>query len=213
MTTISFKKKFSFNFRNGFDVVAPPFVDRTGETQKQYMYTPARRKFLLSFQGEYRTSKLMLNSRRLSRLSGVDSVNDSPNIGKKSPSRNSFDSSDNIYSKSRKLFGGTFDDDSPTDEPLSSESLAEDTIIDILKKMQLSDLGDNFFFQFSCTGPSPTGLASEWLLCGSAESRLDVLEQSTFTLLIGPLDYNLVSTPQVCCVFLVIPGPGYQSVH
>ncbi|KAG8199824.1 hypothetical protein JTE90_000912 [Oedothorax gibbosus] len=162
-------------FRNEFDIIAPPFID--ADDSKLYLYAPARRKFLLSFQGEFKKSKLVLNSRRLSSTKELAAGND-------------------LYN-SRKLSGSTFDVDFPTDDPESSESLAEDAIVDVLKKMQLSDLGDNFFFQFSCTGPSPSGLASEWLLCGTSESRLTVLEQSTFSLLIGPLDHNLLSTAQV----------------
>ncbi|XP_054724927.1 LOW QUALITY PROTEIN: exostosin-3-like [Uloborus diversus] len=154
----------SSEFRDGFDIIAPPLIIKKDEAIKTFMYTPARRKFLLSYQGEYRTlvSIIKNTSRKLSAsiVTTKDGYND---VSKK------------------KL---TTDD-------------VEDLIVKTLKEMQLSTLGDNFFFQFSCAGSANPGLSSEWLLCGTQETRASILQDSTFSLIISPSNYNLISTPQL----------------
>ncbi|CAL1293424.1 unnamed protein product [Larinioides sclopetarius] len=150
-------------FRDGFDVIAPPLLNNNDRASKVYPYSPARRKFMLSFQGEYRTSVLLLKS------------------------------------GTRKL-SATFDDNSEGTESAASKKPSEeveDIIVNTLKEMQMSNLGDNFFFQFSCAGSTFPGLDSEWLLCGSPEMRVPILQESTFALVISPLDYKILSTPQI----------------
>ncbi|GFQ71601.1 exostosin-like 3 [Trichonephila clavata] len=150
-------------FRDGFDIIAPPLLNNKDQVPKNYPYSPARRKFMLSYQGEYRTSVLLLKS------------------------------------GSRKL-SLTLDDDSDGTEQASSKKPnddVEDVIVNTLKEMQMSNLGDNFFFQFSCAGSSFPGQDSEWLLCGTSENRLSILQDSTFVLIISPMDYKILSTPQI----------------
>ncbi|GIY72237.1 exostosin-3 [Caerostris extrusa] len=118
-------------FRDGFDIIVPPLLNNKDHVSKIYPYSPARRKFMLSYQGEYRTSILFLKSgfRKLST---------------------------------------TFDDNSEGTERI-----------------------------FSCAGSTLPGLDSEWLLCGTSETRMDILQESTFALVISPLDYKILSTPQI----------------
>ncbi|KFM58926.1 Exostosin-3, partial [Stegodyphus mimosarum] len=155
-------------FRSGFDIMAPPLILKKDHISEIYLYSPARRKFLLSYQGEYRTFK-------------SSSQNNSQKPSASSFPNSNYDSEDLVkISRIRK------DSDD-----------VEESIIDVLKKMQLSNFGDNFFFQFSCAGSTVPGLDSEWLLCGSYESRTSILKDSTFSLLISPANYNLISTPQI----------------
>ncbi|XP_042902881.1 exostosin-3 [Parasteatoda tepidariorum] len=153
------------DFRPHFDIISPPLFYKKDKISKLYLYSPARRKFLLSYQGEYRTSSYVLKSnfRKLSTATLSDEVNGMENA---------------------KMTDSQSED-------------VENLIVNILKEMQLSALGDNFFFQFSCAGSSSPGYDSEWLMCGTHETRLEVLQDSTFSLLVSPSDYNIISTPQI----------------
>ena len=156
-------------FRPGFDIIAPPLIF-SNEQPQTFLYSPARRKFLLSYQGEYRTQyPLFVNSRKLS--AAFATFNDDSEGADK-------DVSKNLHIK-------------------KEADSVEEYIINTLKEMQNSPLGDNFFFQFSCAGSAQPGLESEWLICGTQESRIAILKDSTFSLVISPANYSLISTPQI----------------
>lgn len=157
-------------FREKYDIIAPPLMLNNEQTSQNFLYSPARRKFLLSYQGEYRTQyPLFKTSRKLSAL--IPTFNDDSDA---------------------------FDKDvSKTAQVKQEADSVEEYIVNTLKEMQNSPLGDNFFFQFSCAGSAHAGLDSEWLLCGTSESRISILRDSTFALIISPADYNLISTPQI----------------
>lgn len=157
-------------FRHGFDIIAPPLLLNSELSPQTFLYSPARRKFLLSYQGEYRTQyPLFPNSRKLS--AAFPTFNDDSN--------------------------GVEKDTSRIAQTEKEKDSVEEYIVNTLKDMQNSPLGDNFFFQFSCAGSAHSGLQSEWLLCGTQESRTSILKDSTFSLVISPADYSVISTPQI----------------
>lgn len=160
----------SVHFRPGFDIIAPPLILNSEQAPQTFLYSPARRKFLLSYQGEYRTQHpLFFNSRKLS--AAFATINDDSE--------------------------GTDKDVSKSVQIKKEADSVEEYIVNTLKEMQNSPLGDNFFFQFSCAGSAQPGSESEWLLCGTEDFRTSILKDSTFSLVISPANYSLISTPQV----------------
>jgi len=85
-------------------------------------------------------------------------------------------------------------------ESPSPESLAQGReVVSILKDMTVSGTNDKFSFSFSCqasSSSSPPCSPGEWCLCGSQESRLSVLKESTWCLVIPPA-LPCLSTPSL----------------
>jgi alpha-1,4-N-acetylglucosaminyltransferase EXTL3 len=70
----------------------------------------------------------------------------------------------------------------------------DDVIVEVLKKLQIKFASDSFSFEFICNGEKVPVAESEWTLCGTAAQRMELLLQSTFSLLIAPADNTLLST-------------------
>lgn len=70
------------------------------------------------------------------------------------------------------------------------------TLIEGLNEMSNDEKQGKILFESSCLdGRAVTpGFKSEWALCGTVKSRLLVLSQSTFSLIVAPENYNLIST-------------------
>ncbi|ELT98834.1 hypothetical protein CAPTEDRAFT_226944 [Capitella teleta] len=82
---------------------------------------------------------------------------------------------------------------SETEQLLSLEK----TIAETLKRMEVKFPADNFLFDVTCANSKAEEcLNGEWALCGTAESRTTILQQSTFSLIIAPLNYSVISTVQ-----------------
>lgn len=126
-------------FRNGFDVVVPPMLGPPGGDvwQECVPMLPARRKYLLSFQGEM--SPLNMSS------NGI-----------------------------------------PPDE--DTETL-DNFIIEHLKEMSSGVTQDTFLLQFECvpaTEQNSLIAIYDWSLCGTDNSRKNILKDSTFALILSP---------------------------
>lgn len=131
-------------YRHGFDVVVPPILGSPGGDtwQECAPMLPARRKFLLSFQGEI----IVMN-------------------------------------KTAQL-------------EQSEEQKVDEFIIEHLKEISVGIHSDKFFLQFECipaTEQIPT-LVKDWYLCGTDNSRKNILKESTFALLLAPEKTLVTST-------------------
>lgn len=70
----------------------------------------------------------------------------------------------------------------------------ERTIVDTLKRMQSIYRDDGFHFEFSCEQERILGLNGEWALCGPETQRHHLLRESTFSLILAPINASIVST-------------------
>ena len=144
------------SYRTSFDVIIPPsFGISHGEVWSDLpMLTPARRKHLFTFQGEYQLPfKLML-------VKNDGFVPDQPN------------------------------NNNENEEILA---LQEKAIVETAKQMQLLYPDLNFLFQFSCLYEHIEGLGGEWGMCGPDAERKNLLEQSTFTLIVSPTNVSALT--------------------
>ncbi len=121
-------------FRRGFDLIVPPILGSPGGDMWQdcAQMLPARRKYLLSFQGE---------------MIALNKTND------------------------------------------QEQEQIDDFIIDHLKEISIGMHSDKFFLQFECIpATEQTNVASvkDWYLCGTDNSRKNILKDSTFALLLAP---------------------------
>lgn len=171
----------SHQFRVGFDIVVPPVVMQlsTGNLWEELPpYSPAHRKYLISFQGEVaaNTESSTFPSNTLVNVTGK------------------FQSDKHILPPTGNKVGDSIV--SVTEE--SSDPLNElqlnTIIIETLTKVKMSNTEDKFFFQFSCPQGMTLGYSFEWSLCETAKSRESVLRDSTFSLIITPSNWSLTST-------------------
>ena len=149
-------------YREDFDILVPPLLGSShGDVWDQLpMQVPAKRKHLLSFQGEFKVLADLI------RQSVVDGDNN-PN-GKLS------------Y---------------PNGANSISELLNfEKTIVDTLKRMQSIYRDDGFHFEFSCERERIFGMNGEWALCGPSAHRERLLRDSTFSLILSPVNSSVIST-------------------
>ncbi|XP_001362090.1 exostosin-3 [Drosophila pseudoobscura] len=127
-------------FRPGYDLIVPPILGPPGGDvwQECASMVPARRKYLLSFQGEMR----------------------------------------------------------PKTDPQGSNPL-DDFILEHLTDMSKGPTQDQFELQFQCvpaTEQQEVDSVSDWTLCGSDSSRKQLLKDSTFALILPPLNGRVAST-------------------
>ncbi|KAJ4429032.1 hypothetical protein ANN_26028 [Periplaneta americana] len=188
------------SFRPDFDIVAPPILGPPGGDvwQDCPSMLPARRRYLLSFQGEFRYSTDLVTTKEAtvkSLAETVDNIDDEENKEDyKSDFRRKSSDSDNQEDVDR-------------------------FIMEHLHGMAYGSTSDRFLFHFECslsvapniegtvrklnTGrwPSDSGKVSdswgEWALCGTESSRTNVLRDSTFALIMAPTNTSLVSTTVV----------------
>ena len=88
------------------------------------------------------------------------------------------------------------------EELLASQERA---IVETAKHMQTSYPDLNFHFEFSCTYERVVGMSGEWEMCGPDSERQNLLEQSTFTLIMAPTNVSSVTgqryTPTATLLF------------
>jgi alpha-1,4-N-acetylglucosaminyltransferase EXTL3 len=128
-------------YRHGFDVIVPPILGSPGGDvwQECPPMIPARRKYLLSFQGE------------------VSTVNRT---------------------------------DIPDDQQI------DEFIIEHLKEISIGVHSDKFYLQFECipaTEQVNVAANKDWYLCGTDNSRKQILRESTFALVLVP-DRSMISS-------------------
>ncbi|XP_049801082.1 exostosin-3-like isoform X1 [Schistocerca nitens] len=160
-------------FRQSFDVIAPPVLGPPGGPvwQDCPQMAPARRKFLISFQGELSKP----SNRTIKEINSAVNRNDSSVESFHKGEHN--ETSDNDYTQDTDTF-----------------------IVHYLKRMERDTALHKFLFDFECLLSPVSGRArtvdtsGEWRLCGTETSRLSVLEQSTFALIIAPKDGGVLST-------------------
>lgn len=191
-------------FRPGFDVVTPPILGPPGGDiwQDCPSMLPARRRYLLSFQGEFHYSSNLETTKEatLKNLAEtIDNVDDADLNEHK----------DDYVAESKRRTGvsGTDDD-------------VDRFIMEHLHGMAYGSTSDRFLFHFECslsvnlpnTGETFKNLNAhewlpstrkipdswgEWALCGTESSRANVLKDSTFALVMAPTNISLVSTTVV----------------
>ena len=150
-------------YRNNFDILVPPILGAShGDVWDQLpMQVPAKRKHLLSFQGEFKVLADFIRQSvvngdtkqpngKLSDPSGASSINDLLNF--------------------------------------------EKSIVDTLKRMQGVYRDDGFHFEFSCDRERIFGMNGEWALCGPEAQRHQLLRDSTFSLILSPVNNSVIST-------------------
>ncbi|XP_070209496.1 exostosin-like 3 [Littorina saxatilis] len=162
-------------FRNNFDVIIPPSLGHaSGDVWFQLPpLSPARRKYLVSFWGEY------IPSSQSSRQTDFQQFGDS------------YDARDQ---HGRNLKQVQESQGFVNSRPGAQGYLSfESAIVMWLKELQ-AKMTDIAVVDLSCGSGRPVGLETEWGLCGEVEQRQNILNQSTFTLLIFPLNDSLTST-------------------
>ncbi|KAL8571491.1 hypothetical protein ACOMHN_060973 [Nucella lapillus] len=162
-------------FRNSFDILIPPSKELSSNDVWSELspLSPARRKFLVSFWGEYIPSSQ--RSRQYAQKGNSFDYRDQ---------RRNLQQVEEESQKSRKLLMSVKD---------QGYYSVESAIVTWLKDLQ-SKLGDSAVMHLACGSSNPEGLETEWGLCGEPEQRKTILQQSTFTLLIFPLNDSLTST-------------------
>ncbi|XP_076456777.1 exostosin-like 3 [Babylonia areolata] len=167
----------SFPFRNSFDILIPPSKGHaSGDVWSELPpLSPARNKFLVSFWGEYIPS-----SERKGQQLRYPQYGENEDYREQGRNLKQFHESQ----KSRKLLMSVKN---------QGYYNVESAIVTWLKDLQ-SKLGESSVMHLACGSSNPEGLETEWGLCGEPEQRKTILMQSTFTLLIFPLNDSLTST-------------------
>lgn len=181
-------------FRKGFDVLVPPSLGKSyGDVWEGLPpFSPIRRKYFLSFVGQYNNGLISYKP--------TVSKNTNVNIEKRAASNelnnlfeneHKFDSLNYENRNLKSVHENEFVQDE--DSPKSSDVDLEHSIVAYLNEMETA--GDHGLkTQFTCDSPVPGSVIGEWALCGVANERHDLLEQSTFSLIVAPRNTSFVST-------------------
>ncbi|XP_055871715.1 exostosin-like 3 [Biomphalaria glabrata] len=158
-------------FRNSFDVLIPPNLgpyNNQNIWQDLPLLSPVRRKYMLSYWGQFippGSDNLSANNADATEVKGY--VN-------------------NMFIHRKPLY--------VVDTSTSVYSHIEQAIISSLKSFQ-SSLVSNYFVDVSCGEHGvAVGGPGDWALCGTEAVRKEKIIQSTFTLIISPLNNALYST-------------------
>lgn len=153
-------------YRTDFDSVIPVNAGIVeGETWKDLPFlSPIRRKFLISFWGEFQLHFPIHN--------GGENGNVFSDLFSQEDDR------------------GNTNSDSTT-QLLSLEHSVVSSLKEIPAQ---TSPRDGIFFQFDCEGGDTAGINGEWKLCGNEQQRAQILKQSTFSLIIAPSNVSYVST-------------------
>ncbi|XP_071113218.1 exostosin-like 3 [Haliotis cracherodii] len=189
-------------FRPGFDVLVPPnFGIAEGDTwQDLPSMSPVRRKYLISFWGEAISSKLAQNIEQ-NIQSIQNTVNENGGNVQRVP-RSVQEVPQGAGQEEELSEEGEDDEEEDGNFQVRTLKAAADatrlvsleaSVVAALKKMH-NQIPDTLFLQFSCDGPRPQGSYAEWGLCGNNERRSKVLSQSTFSLVLPPTNFTMLST-------------------
>lgn len=193
-----------FTFRSGFDVITPPILGPPGGDvwQDCPSMLPARRQYLLSFQGEFHYSSNLVTTKKAMIKSLAETIG---NVDDADLNEHKED-----YVSEAKIKTGDSDTQDDVDR----------FIVEHLHGMAYGSTSDQFLFHFECsmlvgspnteetTKKLKTGgwlhsmrkvsdLWGEWVLCGTESSRANILRDSTFALVMAPTNASLVSTTVV----------------
>ena len=166
---------FTSPFRSNFDILIPPSRGHaSGDVWSELPpLSPARRKYLVSFWGEYIPSSQSAKQPQSPQYFDYRE-HQGRNLQQVPESQ--------IHSRNLLM---SMDSEGP--------SHVESAIVTWLKDLQ-SKLVDVALMDLSCGSSRPQGVETEWGLCGDLEHRREILTQSTFALLIFPLNSSLAST-------------------
>ena len=176
--------------RCGFDIVMPPSLGVShGEVWHNLPpILPARRKYLLSFQGE---------NRYFGRVSPSNPGSKEANIH---PELRLLGKNNHIIKHDSSESAGKlkFKSVANTDKTQISSEITdlinfENSVVETLKSMQSHGM-DVFRFEFKCQNGDVMGVRGEWGLCQTDSDRHDMLKLSTFTLIIAPMNTSIIST-------------------
>ena len=186
----------SMTYRRDFDVVVPPsLVTSHGDVWDLMLpLVPAKRKHLLSFQGQMPflfdfNAKSDSTSTRHRGGGGV----------KRPPLQARSTGSPSGNHTSRRLLSANAEQRVRTpprtniQQSISYLVEFEKAIVKALKTMQTEYAMDNFNFEFSCE-VRLDGYRSEWSLCDPPTRRHRVLADSTFALILAPLNMSIVTS-------------------
>ena len=162
-------------FRSKFDVVIPPSLGRSDGPVWEELppLSPLRRKYFLSFAGQFNDKLQMMLSE-----------GGSKNVETGEIKLNNFNSDQNF--KSRQLKAALYGE-------ITKLVDLEVSIVQNLKRIE-SDTKENVFLRFVCDNYQGSGINGEWMLCGSDTERVEILLQSTFSVLISPANISVSST-------------------
>ena len=167
--------------RRNFDLVIPPSLGLShGQVWDQLpAISPARRKYLMSFEGEQQLLQVLKGTQSNTQLKAGGSAQPG---------------SHNMVEPRLENHRGSAYPRTEREHLVNLESV----IVDTLKRMQ-ADLqaGDSFRFSFACEKEKLSGVSGEWELCGPDTDRHDILRQSTFVLIVAPMNYTVISTTHI----------------
>lgn len=169
-------------FRHKFDIlITPNLGPRKGDNvwKELPMLSPLRKKYLLHYWGQFIPPE---------KSSSHYPAGDTDQTRRREPVY-----ANNPQSHLRKPLAAI----DPSLSALSSQSLyshIEQAIVSSLKNVQSSHQS-NIFVDFSCSQSNNlTFMPADWALCGTESARKDRILQSTFSLIIAPLNMSIDST-------------------
>ncbi|ESP03371.1 hypothetical protein LOTGIDRAFT_137450 [Lottia gigantea] len=154
-------------YRSGFDLIIPPMVEGKADGpvwQELPSLVPVRRKHFISFWGQ---TILLPKNYEVKQGKFFNSMN--------------VHKTNNIHRHLQSVA------DVPTLVSIETQ------IVTALKDMQ-SKMGEEVHISLSCDSLKLQGVASEWALCGLPSQRAQFLKDSTFSILIAPSNFSIVST-------------------
>nr|CAD7462930.1 unnamed protein product [Timema tahoe] len=169
------------NFRPGFDVVSPPILGPPGGDtwQDSPMMLPARRKYLLSFQGEFHQSANLVTAYTKNLGEATENFNDSEDDFVNNDGRSTRQNIESFIVEHLQglEFGSTSDQflfHFDCSLPMGTTSVGLDRRAGSVKVV--------------------AGSWGDWVLCGTESSRGSVLQDSTFALVIASANTSLLTT-------------------
>ncbi|KAJ8322306.1 hypothetical protein KUTeg_000777 [Tegillarca granosa] len=166
-------------FRDSFDIVIPPsFRQEVNDIWEDLPpLSPIRRKYFVSFLGNYK-GNLNMNTEDTKLSQSENEKNNQNNLH------------DNQQFVGRQL--KMVDNVIQTDNMMIISQ--ENAIISSLKETQSSIEKSEIFTDLSCDFSVSGAINGEWSLCGDEARRKEILQQSTFSLLIAPSNMSYIST-------------------
>lgn len=163
-------------FRQKFDIVTPPLMGKSeGPVWEELLpLNPIRRVFFLSFYGQFIENS---GSEDKPAKNSNDFINSDQNFRVRNLQAPAdvvfFDKSKSLYSRLKEL---------------------ETFIVENLKNME-TNAEEKLTLRFICdSGAVKVGVYGEWALCGTEADRGKTLKQSTFSIIIAPANFSVVST-------------------
>uniref|UniRef100_A0A6A7FTA7 glucuronosyl-galactosyl-proteoglycan 4-alpha-N-acetylglucosaminyltransferase n=3 Tax=Hirondellea gigas TaxID=1518452 RepID=A0A6A7FTA7_9CRUS len=192
-------------YRHGFDLVSSVLLGLPGGDLWRNLppLVPAKRTYLLSFQGELPALRPYLSAAGAAAASSQNAdtiVAAADGAGADNASKiisKAFvvaDFSSNSWSSNRSS-GGSRGGNRNVSSILQNHSLvAEVAVVESLSHLHHTTTSDSFLVQFSCQGAGGAAGEEDWQLCGGEDYRAEVLQMSTFSLILTPPSSTLVSS-------------------